>query len=260
MTEKTEKTWKAIGGVTGGLAALIAIIVFLTGKTSLPEFFSTSPTTTIAAPTITQVGTNPTDPTTGVRQQLAVGDTTHFGQYDWRVLDVQDGKVLLLSEDIIEQLPYNTDWIAVTWETCSLRAYLNGAFYESFSEADRARIALTRNENPNNTWGTWDSKRFNTPGGNSTDDYIFLLSVPDILKHFPGLKLHKNSDWGEEWLYEADERLMAKFKDDKSSWWLRSPGIDSMCAAHVGDNGGVSLGGLPSPIEDGVRPALWLNL
>jgi len=188
-----------------------------------------------------------------------VGETVHFGEWDWRVLDVQDGKALLLSEDIIELRPYNDEWIDVTWETCTLREYLNGKFLKKFHAEDRARIALTPNYNPD-TKGTFFGERFETPGGKPTEDYVFLLSAPEVLKYFPGLKLHKDSD-GDEWWYEADERLVAIFNGCGSWWWLRSPGNNQNGAAYVDNDGYVSLYGSNVNYETGgVRPALWLNL
>ncbi|MCL1951944.1 MAG: DUF6273 domain-containing protein [Oscillospiraceae bacterium] len=238
MTEKSKTAWKAIGAIVSVI--FVALSAFGCGFADHPE-----------AP---EAG-KPTE-------ELAVGNTTHFGQYDWRVLDVQGNLALLLSEDIIETLPYNAALKDVTWEDCTLRIYLNGAFgafYESFSEAERARIALTHNENPDNTWGTMDGERFNTPGGNATDDRIFLLSVPEVLKYFPGLKLHKDSD-GNEWYYEADKQLVAKPNNGTAWWWLRSPGFTQDSAASVDSDGRFGLTGLPVNYGGGVRPALWIKL
>ena len=225
----------------------------------------------------------PQPPATEPQQSYTVGDTVHFGQYDWRVLDVQNGKALLLSEDIVEQRAYNDEDTDITWETCTLRAYLNGEFYENFSEEDRARIALTRNENPDNTWGTFDGKRFNTPGGNPTNDYIFLLSVPEVLKYYPGQKPHKDS-YGNEYYYEEDVRLVetisnyvdsdgytynyyeedgrlvSRFSNYGSSWWLRSPGDGQNSAADVRTFGIVYLLGCFVHEVGDVRPALWVDL
>jgi len=228
VTEKTKTTWKAIGGVLGGLAALVGIIVFLTGKTSLPEFFPPKPKN--------------------------IGDIYRFGKYDWIVLDIQNGKVLLLAADVLETRAYNDTHTTVTWETCTLRAYLNSTFYESFSEGDRSRIALTRNTNPNNTWGSYNGQQFNTPGGNPTDDYIFLLSVPEMLEYFPDTKLD-NSDGDEiDW-------------SQTFSWWLRSPGgfqSNTAIVMFTGSDNYVSpLGNYVNYFDyssGGVYPALWIKL
>jgi hypothetical protein len=106
----------------------------------------------------------PTPPT------VAVGDIMEFGSYGWRVLDVSEGKALLLSEYILEFMAYNEEVAETTWETCTLRAYLNGEFLNNFGTDDRARIAPMRNSNKDNQW-------YGTSGGNDTDDYIFLLSL-----------------------------------------------------------------------------------
>jgi len=186
--------------------------------------------------------------------------TVSFGPYNWLVLEERDGKALLLCEDIIERRVYNATLTPVTWEDCALRAYLNGEFLDGFSEEVRARIALTHNENPDNTWGMFYGEPFNTPGGKPTDDHVFLLSVPEILKYFPGLELHTDSD-DDKWYYEADKRLVVNFNTSGSWWWLRSPGSTQGRAAYVYRDGNVRLDGNGvSRGTGGVRPALWLNL
>ena len=64
-----------------------------------------------------------------------IGSIVTFGRYEqdgdkengpeeieWVLLDVQDGKALLLSKYGLEAKPYNTEYTDVTWETCTLRA------------------------------------------------------------------------------------------------------------------------------------------
>jgi hypothetical protein len=72
-----------------------------------------------------------------INKSTKVGDIVRFGDYDWRVLDVQDDKALLLSEKIIEMREYNYDLVDITWETCTLRKYLNESFYNSFNVDDK---------------------------------------------------------------------------------------------------------------------------
>jgi len=195
---------------------------------------------------------------------IKVGSIYYFGPREmmkWRVLDVDttNNRALLLSEDIVEIRPYNGWRDKVTWETCTLRKYLKGEFLRNFSEKDQARIVPMHNENPDNTWGTFFGQPFNMSGGKPTDDYIFLLSVFEVLKYFPGLKLHINAD-GDEWYYEADERLESKFSNDGYWWWLRSPGFTQSFATYVYYGGDVNLYGGDVDLEGGVRPALWLKI
>jgi len=186
--------------------------------------------------------------------------TLIFGPYTWRILDERDGKALLLCEDIIERCAYNDALAHVTWETCTLRKHLNGEFLEGFSLEERARIALARNDNPDNTWGRMQGEPFNTPGGNPTEDYAFLLNVEEVLKYYPGLKLRKDCD-GDEWWYESDDRLVSKHNGEAVWWWLRSPGYSQNHAAYVSCDGDVDLYGTHVRRETGgARPALWLNL
>jgi len=98
------------------------------------------------------------------------GGKIQFGGYDWFALDKQDGKTLIITEKVIDKRPYHHEETEITWETSDMRKYLNGEFYDSFSEADRARIIEVTNENPDNPW-------YGTSGGNQTTDRIFLLSI-----------------------------------------------------------------------------------
>ena len=65
---------------------------------------------------------------------------------EWRVLALQGEQALLMTEAIIEQRPYNDEYVTVTWADCSLRQYLNGAFYESLMQQNRlkSRRQLTK--------------------------------------------------------------------------------------------------------------------
>jgi hypothetical protein len=107
----------------------------------------------------------------------AVGDIIQFGGYDWQVLEVKGSTALLLSKDILELRLYNDEDEDVTWEICDLRKYLNGNFYNSFSEDDRVQIMEAKIENKDNQW-------YDTKGGETTNDYIFLLSLEEVVKYF----------------------------------------------------------------------------
>ena len=125
---------------------------------------------------------------------------------------------------------YNDAWAAITWETCTLRTYLNGEFYNSFSAEDKAKIALTHNTN-------LDNPEYGTDGGNDTEDYIYLLSIA-----------------------EANALSDTIRSNSSGSWWLRSPGDYSYYAAFVdGEDGDVDLNGHDGDDEYGVRPALNLE-
>jgi len=160
-----------------------------------------------------------------------------FGGYEWLVLEERDGMALLLLEVIEEKLPYNEAGTKTSWESCALRAWLNGAFYNSFDEAHRARIAHTAVINSKNA-------EYRTRAGGDTTDYIFLLSLEEAK------------------LYFADDAARAaRSRDGRAAWWwLRSPGMDTTEAAVVLSDGSLGYAGSGVNYYDrGVRPAMWVK-
>jgi hypothetical protein len=171
---------------------------------------------------------------------------------EWRILDARDGKLLLISEKILEVRPYNADDADVTWETCDLRQYLNNEFYNKLGVIKSA-IAETRNDNPDNPW-------YGTAGGNATTDKVFLLSLDEVVKYFGDSGQLKNKPESDSEIIDDQYSSMRIAKDasgEVSWWWLRSPGEFSDEAAGVYGDCDLNI----CVISDyGVRPALWLNL
>jgi hypothetical protein len=221
------------------------------------------------------------------------GGKIRFGKYDWYVLDKQDGKILILTEKVIERRAYHNQKCEITWETCDMRKYLNGEFYNSFSESERERIIEVMNENNDNPW-------YGTSGGNPTADKVFLLSIDEVVKYFGDSgqreKRIKSTDFSwcndEYWPWLNDQYDLSRRAVDGSGmvafWRLRSPGANGHLAAMVMgncgdefDHGGIGIaggGGDLTPDKhfvfdtsdvltvsdgesniNGIRPALWLR-
>ena len=190
-----------------------------------------------------------------------------FGNYEWRVLDVQDDKALILSENVIEQRPYNVQYTSVTWETCTLQKYLNNEFLQKFTVEQQRRIVETRVTNNDNLW-------YGTKGGNDTMDKVFLLSLEEVDRYFGDSgdyqsKRRKNykdgkfvaANDGYCFSNTHDGERVAKLSNKSYGWWLRSSGGNVSRAAFVFYGGGVIvLGDTVSLERGGVRPALWLHL
>ena len=172
-----------------------------------------------------------------------VGDILRFGIYEdkiieWLVLDKKDSKALVISKDVLFEKAYDDMGSSVTWETCTLRSYLNNDFYNLvFTEEEKKLIAKSKIENP-------DNPDYGTEGGNDTEDYIFLLSIEEANRYF---KTDKDRDCGKQ-------------------WWLRTPGCRQDCAAYVRSDGRINFDGIyvhrsrDIYYDGGVRPALWLDL
>jgi len=186
-----------------------------TSESSTPEESTPTP----SAPTITHVG-----------------EIIQFGGRDWRVLEVQSDRALILHETVIVNQSYHHIFEDVTWETSSSRAWLNGEFLDDFSAADRARIQETYVVNS-------DNPQYGTSGGYNTMDKIFLLSIDEVRMYF-----------------EDRYDRTALNGTSAVSWWLRSPGHLSNHAARVGNAGHLTDHGNNVDTLFGVRPALWLCL
>jgi len=185
-----------------------------------------------------------------------IGDIIPFGSYNWRVLDVQNNKALILTENIIEKREYHKEWEWITWETCTLRKYLNGDFLQKFTSEQRKRIEETLIINSNNPWS-------GTKGGSDTKDKIFLLSIEEIVKYFgdSGQLKNKNLNNGYYINDQYNSNRITKFGNEAVYWWLRSIGQMGIGAAFVYDSGAVHVSGRAVNHDDtGVRPALWLKL
>ncbi len=201
-------------------------------------------------------------------EDIKIGSLLSFGDYTWRVLDIQNNTALIITEDIVEKRPYHNTYQDTTWAECDLRKYLNGDFYNQFNELDQARILLVTNKNLNNPW-------FGTYGGEDSQDRIFLLDIEDVVCRYFGDSSDKLQNRGKNenyWFNKKDQnnhKRVAMFKGHEYWWWLRSPGRINRAAAYIhGSPGGcVGINGNSvffrsfGPERDGgVRPALWLQL
>jgi len=195
-----------------------------------------------------------------------IGNIISFGNYKWRVLDVQDGEALIITKDVIEKRPYDEKYSGVTWETCDLRSYLNGAFLKKFTIEQQGYIVEKRIPNPDNLW-------YGTNGGNDTQDKIFLLSLEEADRYFGDSgdyvnkrrKTYKNGKWiadsdGLRFSNSHDKDRIANYGSKACWWWLRSPGYNSHDAAHVNVGGGVGVHGDGVITDGGVRLVLWLKV
>jgi len=180
-------------------------------------------------------------------------ETMEFGGISWLVLREEENKVLLLSEFVLFDRAYNIGPAAVTWETSTLRSYLNNEFFYTFSLEERERIAETRVINGESlyTSATTPGLSWMVPAGDDTDDRIFLLSVDEGREYFANDNARRAR--------MADTHPLHGTSRGYKSWWLRSP---SGCAFTVVIvfTAGSDAHGVRVTHNIGIRPALWLYL
>lgn len=200
--------------------------------------------------------------------KLAAGSEVIFGTYEqdnnpgngpeplkWIVLDSQEGRVLLLSRYVIDSKPYNKEYISSTWEKCDLRDWLNGKFYdEAFNAEQQEQIMQLEVVNHDNDENYGDP----IPGGNSTYDKLFLLSLEEIEK-YTGTDPEQ---WEAEPTPYAEEQGVYIWGEPACCyWWLRSPGGYSGNASCIDTWGRTNDWGYSVYCTNiGVRPVLWLKL
>lgn len=183
-------------------------------------------------------------------EKAEVGDTIVTGYYltdmEWKVLDKQDGKLFVIAEGLSDYKCYNDVEEPATWETCSLRKWLNEEFIYSnlFSPSDRDRIVTTKVNNNDNT--AYD---FNTEGGNSTYDRVYLMSIEEAEKYYS-----QNQDR----IFYINKKK-GDVARNTTPWWLRSPGSDNMSAAIVTPDGQIYEEGYDYKDSAAVRPVMWIQ-
>ncbi len=206
----------------------------------------------------------------GIKQQLlSVGSTVFFGSYEqdnntangkedieWIVLAKEGNKVLVISKYALDCQKYYSTFTDVTWETCSLRKWLNGTFLNAaFSSEEQNRIistTVTADRNPS----------CSTSPGNNTTDKVFLLSITEANKYFSSDEARKCAPTD----YAIAQGAYARSSYTTGGratccWWLRSPGCNTTYAADVYFGGSVCYyGDSVSYDNDAVRPALWIDL
>ncbi len=205
-------------------------------------------------------------------REYSIGSIVPFGNYQWRVLDIQGDTALVITEYIIEQQPYNNYAGDVTWADCSLRKYLNGEFYNKFTGAEQARIIPVVNKNKDNPW-------YGSRGGEDTQDYIFLLDIEEaVCKYFgdSSANLENRSPKQRYWFQKKDENNPKRRSSLEGYiwwWWLRTPGRDNRRAVYIHGDGNLGIQGngtyryssntihpTTGDNSGGVRPTLWLRL
>lgn len=208
------------------------------------------------------------------------GDTVFLGTYEqdnntsngkediaWRVLSTSDDKILVISDKVLDCQPYNTSDADVTWETCSLRKWLNNDFLN-------AAFVTGEQEKIQNTYIPADKYPVTQKEvGNATTDKVFLLSADEANNYFTMQQQRKCVPTEYAISRGAETGSMTSWDDDDETisdncyWWLRGAGLGSWGigrdldkARFVARDGEITDGTDVDSNDKGVRPAMWLSL
>ena len=182
---------------------------------------------------------------------MAPGDTLLFGSYEqdgdlsngpeeleWIVLDADSGEALVISKYGLDIREFNDEkdlYSAVTWNTCQLRQWLNGPFYNSaFSPEHQGMILISDVPAATNP----DS---DVNPGRSTKDKVFILGIEEAYRYFDSDSARQC--FGTSYCYMLGAE---KTGDGACYWWLRSPGVEFSSVSVVLGSGAVFTNGFSS--------------
>ena len=192
-----------------------------------------------------------------------VGSTVTFGTYErdsntsngkedieWIVLANEGNRSLLISRYALDCWQYNRERKGVTWETCSLRSWLNSSFMNAAFTVDEQKAIQKTSVDNSKSQG---NSNWSTDGGNDTTDQIFLLSYAEARKYFGS-----DRDRMCESTAYAKAHGAYYIENGYCSWWLRSPGDYRNTAACI-DIEGSLVHDYYVDIYGAVRPAFWID-
>lgn len=213
-----------------------------------------------------RVATEETDPSTG--EKTITYDWFLVEPITWVVLDESDGKILLISENVLDGKKYNETNENVSWGVSTIREWLNGlgdyktktSFYNSAFSAEEQKLIVTQDvtseKNP----------QYGTAGGENTKDRVTFFSLAD---------LEKADSWSCDIFTEEENRAATGtdyahfcgsseyttyFLRSSSWWWLRNSGTAENFAAHMDEFGKTIAAGYSVSFDGiGVRPVIVLN-
>lgn len=196
-------------------------------------------------------------------------DTVEFGTYpqddssgnskqpiEWLVLYRENNEALLLSKFILDCKSYNEVREKVTWESCTLREWLNSTFYnEAFNDSEKSIIITSLvNYDDNNS--------------NTTNDKVFLLSSSEAENYIlfdrnrttSGTNYAKSVDNnGKNLDVSYIKNRDPRWFDGNSSWYLVD-GNSSLKVSYVYEDGYVGKdGALVYEKDKGIRPAIRIR-
>ena len=194
---------------------------------------------------------------------VSVGDEIIFGSYEqdnilsngqepieWVVLDVQDGKILVISKYGLDYQPFEGSF-DTSWKNSFAREWLNNDFInDAFSPEERGYILATyipRDINPN----------YDTSSENDTTDQLFLLSIDETKRYFSkdleAFRKCKTTAY-------SKGKIIWHFTDNEyHGWYLRTPG-SVLNVAVVTPDDEILYGGINPSTSLLMRPAMWLDI
>lgn len=202
--------------------------------------------------------------------QLQPGNVFSLGRYpqgpngevqpiEWQVLELAEGRALVLSRHVLDFMPYHSEGAATRWENSRIRRWLREDFMPAaFSEEDLPHIYQPEEEYDPAGEMLWQLFGLEATT-DSLSDPVFLLSNADIARNFP------NKD---ELFYSGASAAMTAWAAANHpdvdemlgnvNWWLRSSFNDEPFAFIFSFAESIGVSRVGPDNAQGVRPAMWV--
>lgn len=196
-----------------------------------------------------------------------VGEYLIFGSYEqdndpddgkedieWLVLNREEDRVLVVSRYILDFKQYNSNDASVSWETCSIRRWLNNDFLnEAFTPEEQRAIQPTV--------ASFEKDSTEEPPEGEPVDMVYLMSQSEVYKYFDSDEARKCSPTDYAIAQGARTGSVLTSEGKPSGWWwLRLHAESNWHAACVNLDGSVyHLDLILELAYDGVRPAMWID-
>jgi len=208
----------------------------------------------------------------------------HYFRFDpirWRIIGLEGNAACLIADKLMDCRPYHTENGPITWESSTIRSWLNGYPAEensaridyrgigfldmAFDEEQQRALIRTRVENRPN-------RKYGTDCGNDTEDYLFLLSNDEVISSDTAARngFYTSSGYDDP----AKRFRSTMYAKCMGSWWssvsgymgngfwfMRTGGYNRESVTYICDFGYIYERGTISTCEDaGVLPAVWIDL
>ena len=195
--------------------------------------------------------------------EISTWDTIYFGNYWqsdnngdgladrsdakepllWRVLDVKDNNAIILADKGVDCQPFNVENTSVTWESCSLRNWLNTSFFnDAFNEEEKSSVQVSSVVNKT---------------GNNTEDKVYILSSGEAYNDSFGFN-SKYPYYSETRVTQPTDYAIENGAHRQGWWWVRSFDNSRPLAIHSDDE--YLHWGYPNSSIEIIRPVLKIDL
>lgn len=163
---------------------------------------------------------------------------------EWYIVDETENHYILVSRDCIDAMEMDsTEGKEVTWENSELRKWLNSTFYDSaFSDEEKDKIVLSEVEASDNVY-------YGSFGGNSTEDYVYLLSEDECKEYIYSKGITTN----------ITKYAFSIGVDKTTRFWLRTPGLNQWNSEFGFIDGAVETKGWSNSNKLYVRPVIRIR-